>query len=35
MAEPLDAIKAFHNAFRLDMTRIDATALESTRSGRG
>lgn len=35
MAEPLDAIKAFHNAFRLDMTRIDSTALESARSGKG
>ena len=35
MAEPLDAIKAFHNAFRLDMTRIDKTALESARKGNG
>jgi hypothetical protein len=35
MAEPLDAIKAFHNAFRLDMTRIDAIALESARKGKG
>jgi Hemerythrin HHE cation binding domain len=34
MAEPLDAIKAFHNAFRLDMTRIDASALESARKGK-
>jgi hypothetical protein len=35
MAEPLDAIKAFHNAFRLDMTRIDTIALESARNGNG
>jgi hypothetical protein len=34
MAEPLDAIKAIHNAFRLDMTRIDASALESARKGK-
>jgi hypothetical protein len=31
MAEPLDAIKAFHNAFRLDMARIDVTALDYAR----
>jgi hypothetical protein len=35
MAEPLDAIKAIHNAFRVDMTRIDAAALESARKGTG
>jgi hypothetical protein len=35
MAEPLDAIKAFHNAFRLDMTRIDLAALESARGNKG
>src|SRR5512138_1136789 len=35
MAEPLDAIKAMHNAFRLDMTRIDAAALESARGNKG
>jgi hypothetical protein len=35
MAEPLDAVKAFHNAFRLDMTRIDTIALESARNGNG
>ena len=35
MAEPLDAIKAFHNAFRHDMTGIDAAALESARKGNG
>ena len=31
MAEPLDAIMAFHNAFRLDMARIDAAALDAAR----
>ncbi len=31
MAEPLDAIKAFHNAFRHDMSRIDAAALDLAR----
>jgi len=35
MAEPLDAIKAFHNAFRHDMTQIDAAALESARMDKG
>jgi hypothetical protein len=35
MAGPLDAIKAIHNAFRLDMTRIDLAALESTRGNKG
>ena len=35
MAVPLDAITAFHNAFRLDMTRIDAAALESARGNKG
>lgn len=35
MAEPLDAIKAMHNAFRLDMTRIDTAALESARADKG
>jgi hypothetical protein len=34
MAEPLDAITAMHNAFRLDMTRIDAAALESARGNK-
>ena len=34
MAEPLDAIKAMHNAFRLDMTRIDTAALESARGNK-
>ncbi|MGA2093893.1 MAG: hemerythrin domain-containing protein [Sedimentisphaerales bacterium] len=29
MSEPLDAIKAFHNAFRRDMEGIDAAALDS------
>ena len=31
MAEPLDAVMAFHNAFRNDMTRIDAAALDLAR----
>jgi len=31
MAEPLDAVMAFHNAFRNDMTRIDAAALNLAR----
>ena len=35
MAEPLDAIMAFHNAFRRDMTRIDTAALESARGKLG
>jgi hemerythrin-like domain-containing protein len=35
MAEPLDAILAFHNAFRQDMTRIDTAALESARGNKG
>ena len=34
MAQPLDAIKAFHNAFRADMKLIDASALESARGGK-
>ena len=34
MAQPLDAIKAFHNAFRADMRLIDTSALESARSGK-
>jgi hypothetical protein len=35
MAEPLDAIMAFHNAFRRDMSRIDAAALDSARGRPG
>jgi hypothetical protein len=35
MAEPLDAIKAIHNAFRNDMTMIDAAAHESARRNKG
>jgi len=35
MAEPLDAIKAIHNAFRVDMTRIDAAAHEAARKNKG
>jgi hypothetical protein len=31
MAEPLDAIMAIHNAFRLDLSEIDAAALDSAR----
>ncbi len=34
MAEPLDAIRAFHNAFRQDMTRIDKGAFEAARGGK-
>ncbi len=34
MAEPLDAIKAIHNAFRNDMKRIDAAAHESARGNK-
>lgn len=34
MAQPLDAIKAIHNAFRADMKLIDASALESARKGK-
>jgi hypothetical protein len=35
MAEPLDSIKVIHNAFRLDMNLIDATALDSARGNKG
>jgi hypothetical protein len=35
MAEPLDAIKAIHNAFRRDMAGIDAAALGSARGNPG
>ncbi len=35
MAEPLDAIMAFHNAFRRDMAGIDAAALDSARGKPG
>jgi hemerythrin-like domain-containing protein len=31
MAEPLDAVTAFHNALRVDMRRLDATALKAAR----
>jgi len=31
MAEPLDAVMAIHNAFRRDMERIDAAALDAAR----
>jgi hypothetical protein len=35
MAEPLDAIKAIHNAFRRDMAGIDAAALGAARGNPG
>ncbi len=35
MAEPLDAVTAIHNAFRRDMARIDAVALDSARDNAG
>ena len=35
MATPLDAVTAFHNAFRRDMEGIDATALDSARGKPG
>ena len=35
MAEPLDAVMAFHNAFRRDMAMIDAAALDAARGKSG
>jgi hypothetical protein len=35
MAEPLDTVTAFHNAFRRDMARIDAAALQAARGEPG
>jgi len=35
MAEPIDAIRAIHNAFRNDLERIDAAALDSARGKEG
>lgn len=35
MVEPTDAIRAIHNAFRNDMARIDAAALDSARGKEG
>ena len=35
MAEPVDAIRALHNAFRNDMERIDAAALDAARGDKG
>jgi len=35
MAEPIDAIRAIHNAFRNDLERIDAAALDSARGMEG
>jgi len=35
MAEPIDAIRAIHNAFRNDLEQIDAAALDSARGKEG
>jgi hypothetical protein len=35
MAEPVDGIRVFHNAFRNDMAQIDAAALEAARGKAG
>ena len=35
MAEPIDAIRAIHNAFRNDLERIDAAALDYARGKEG
>jgi hypothetical protein len=35
MTEPLDAIRAFHNAFRTDMAGIDAAAFETAKGKEG
>ena len=35
MAEPVDAIRALHNAFRNDLEHIDAAALDSARGKEG
>jgi hypothetical protein len=35
MAQPLDAVMAIHNAFRRDMAKIDAIALDSARGKAG
>jgi Hemerythrin HHE cation binding domain len=35
MAQPLDAVLAFHNAFRRDMSAIDSAALDSARGKPG
>jgi hypothetical protein len=35
MTQPLDAIMAFHNAFRRDMQKIDTTALEAAQGKAG
>ena len=35
MAEPIDAIRAIHNAFRNDLKHIDAAALDSARGKEG
>jgi hypothetical protein len=35
MAEPVDAIRAFHNAFRNDISRIDAAAFDAAKGKEG
>ncbi|HVP95027.1 MAG TPA: hemerythrin domain-containing protein [Methanoregulaceae archaeon] len=35
MAEPVDAVRAIHNAFRNDMRRIDTAALDLARGNKG
>jgi hypothetical protein len=35
MTEPVDAIRAFHNAFRVDIKQIDAAALSAARGEEG
>ena len=35
MAEPVDAVRAIHNAFRIDMKQIDAAAFEAARGKDG
>ena len=35
MTEPVDAIRAIHNAFRNDMKGIDAAALDAAKGSRG
>ena len=35
MAEPVDVIRAFHNAFRNDLKRIDAAAFDAAKGKEG
>ena len=35
MVRPVDGVRAFHNAFRNDMERIDAAALDAARGIKG